>query len=194
MDIKTTRYDSEPPAVLLDEHRGMVHFTVSAHARQLDDGQWEAVTASFWVPEGELNPADVAAHPDEYLHYVTAQQREGAREEAQRRVDAVRGGCPVVPVPHFRPGAAVCHRPEDDTKMLGGAILGGLPAFELADGSIVPLSVDDIKTIMQDVAAWEYAVQNAKRAAWDAIAGAASWDEVTAALDELDAALAALKH
>ena len=57
--------------------------------------------------------------------------------------------------------------------------------FELADGSITPLTAEDLQAIMRDVAAWEMAVQGAKQACWGAIDAATSEEEISAALATL---------
>lgn len=143
----------------------------------------------FIIPAADLNKEAIISDPEAWLDYVPALKKEEAKATAQRMVDELRNGCPVVPVPSYRADAAVCHRPADDVKMLGGYMMGGLPYFELASGEVVSLTADDLAGIMRDVTQWEVAVQQAKQAAWAAIDAATTQDEINAALAALDAAL-----
>lgn len=181
-----TNYTEKPSDLLLDCQRGRVRYTISTNIEQLEDGSWQADTRSFWVDENELQPATVAQNLRYWLWY---DERKVAREEAQRMVDLLRNECPVAPVPSFREGAAVCNRASDKVMLLAGLQMGGLPMFELADGSITALSVEDLQAIMRDVAAWEIGVQTAKQNCWTAIDAADSREEILAALDALRAAL-----
>ena len=191
--MQKTRYSEQPEPVLVEAIKGYVHITVAVNITQVesDPPAWEADTNRFWVPAGELDLDAVRQNPAAYLHRAThlSDARAEAKAKAQMAVDSLRNGCPVVLVPSFRAGAAVCHRPADDVKMLGGFLMGGLPYFELASGEVVSLTADDLAGIMQDVTQWEVAVQQAKQAAWVAIDAATSQDEIDAALIALEAAL-----
>ena len=191
--MQKTRYSEQPEPVLVEAIKGYVHITVAVNIKQVesDPPAWEADTNRFWVPAGELDLDAVRQNPAAYLHRAThlSDARAEAKATAQRMVDELRNGCPVVPVPSFRADAAVCHRPADDVKMLGGVLMGGLPYFELASGEVVSMTRGDLEGIMQDVTQWEVAVQQAKQAAWVAIDAATSQDEIDAALVALEAAL-----
>ena len=180
--MQKTNYTEKPEALLLDEQRGKVCFTISVNIEQREDGSWKADTRSYWVDAGEVNPEAVRQNPEYWLWYDL---RKAARAEAQRLVDELRNGCPVAPVPSFRPGAAVCNRASDKVMLLAGLQMGGLPMFELADGSITPLTAEDLQAIMRDIAAWEMAVQGAKQACWGAIDAATSEQQMEDALATL---------
>ncbi len=190
------RYTSEPEPVLIQRHTsldGVEHIgvTVTANATMIeaDPEQWEADTHHFWEEAGNLNLEDVVAHPEAYLHYMSVRTRSDAKTQAQGMLDKLRNGCPVVPVPSYRTGASVCNRASDKTFLMGGLLLGGLATFELADGEIVSLSVDDIKLIAADVAAAETRLQLAKQDCWMEIDGAGSWEDITDALARFEAVL-----
>lgn len=191
--MQKIRYSEQPVPVLVETIKGYVHITVAVNATQVesDPPAWEADTNGFWCPVGELDLDEVRQNPAAYLTRAThlSDARAEAKATAQRMVDELRNGCPVVPVPSFRTDAAVCHRPADDVKMLGGYLMGGLSYFELASGEVVSLTAENLGGIMQDVTAWEVAVQQAKQAAWEAIDSATSQAEIDAALTALAAAL-----
>lgn len=185
-----TTYTEKPAPILIDRMRGMIHYTIALNAVQQDDGSWRADTRSFWLSERELDPNVVALAPEVYFWYDKKKEYTTA---AQALVDRLRSSRPVVPVPSFREGAAICHAPEDDTKLLAGVIMGGLPVFELASGELTTLTVDDIKAMMQDVAGWEYTVQDAKQRAWKRIKAAECEHDMADAVEELKYELAALE-
>lgn len=180
--MQKTNYTEKPEILLLDEHRGKVCFTISTNIEQRDDGSWQADTRSYWVDAGEVNPEAVRQNPEYWLWYDL---RKAARAEAQALLDKLRNGCPVVPVPSLYEGAAVCNRASDKVMLLAGVQMGGLPMFELADGSITPLTAEDLQAIMRDIAAWEMAVQGAKQACWGAIDAATSEQQMMDALATL---------
>lgn len=167
---------------MLDKQKGKVCFTISTNIEQNEDGSWQADTRSYWVDEGELDPATVAQNLRYWMWYDL---RKAARAEAQRLVDELRNGCPVCPVPSFREGAAVCNRASDKVMLLAGVQMGGLPMFELADGTITRLTAEDLQAIMRDVATWEIAVQSSKQACWGAIDVADSEEAIAVALADL---------
>ncbi len=195
--MQTTQYNTPPPQVLITRHRDKVHVTITANATQVEASeegeqpQWQADTHSFWEIEGEIDLEAVRANPEAYLHYVPKATRETAREKAQLMLDKLREGCPIVPVPSYRGGAAVCNRPADQVKLVAGLAMGGLPYYELASGEVVSLSTGDIQSIAVDVAAAETAWQQGKQACWAAIDAAQGEDEVAAALAEFATVLSA---
>ncbi len=179
-----TQYTQQPPPVLIQQHGAYVHITVAANATQTgtEPEEWETDTHAFWEQKGELNLADLRAHPEAYLHYIPRATRQAAKDKAQQMLDTLRTACPVVPVPSYREGAAVCNRPADQVKLVAGLAMGGLPYYELASGEVVALSEADIKAIAVDVTAAETRWQQAKQACWAAIDAAGSTADMDAAL------------
>lgn len=187
-----TYYTEKPEVLMLDKCFDKVNYTISINIEPiLEEGKegWQADTRSFWLPEGELDPETVKANPEQYLYYDV---KKAAKVTAQTLVDNLRNNYPVVPVPSFREGAAVCHRPADDVKMLGGVLMGGLPYFELASGEVVSLTQADLENIMKDVTTWEISVQTAKQTAWTTIEVATTQEAIDTALKDLETALQSL--
>ncbi len=173
-----------------------LQITVTANARKeaAPEGGaevWVVDENSFCEKEGDIDVDAVRANPEAYLHYVPSNIRQSAREKAQLMLDKLRNGCPIVPVPSYRGGAAVCNRAADQVKLVAGLAMGGLPYYELASGEIVTLSTGDIQSIAVDVAAAETAWQQAKQACWAAIDAAQGEEEVAAALAEFATVLSA---
>lgn len=187
-----TYYTEKPEVLMLDKCFDKVNYTISINIEPIleeDKEGWQADTRSFWLPEGELDPETVKANPEQYLYYDV---KKAAKVTAQTLVDNLRNNYPVVPVPSFREGAAVCHRPADDVKMLGGVLKGGLPYFELASGEVVSLTQADLENIMEDVITWEVSIQTAKQTAWAAIEVATTQEAIDTALKDLETALQSL--
>lgn len=186
-----TRYDIKPEPVTFypavnDSTLVVVALNATPASETREDGTvvhfYMVDHYEFTVPTCKLNKEAIKENPLPWLYY---EQKQAARAEAQRMVDELRNGCPVVPVPSFREGAAVCNRASDKVMLLAAERMGGVPMFELADGSITPLTVEDLHAIMQDVAAWEFAVQGAKQACWGAIDVADSEEAIAVALADL---------
>lgn len=194
--MSKTHY-SEPPVPVLVDYAGTgekqkVEFTITINAEMVEGEErteWIADTRTFWLPAGELDTEAVRQNPAAYFSYVALADKQAARDKAQQMVDDLRNGRPVVPVPSFRAGAAVCNRTSDQMKLAGGLLMGGLEVYELADGELVQLTRENLQGILKDVAAWEVRVQMAKQTAWQAIDAATSEDDVKAALMELESAL-----
>lgn len=190
--MRKTYYTEKPEVLLLDKCFDKVNYTISINIEPIfeeDKEEWQADTRSFWLPEGELDPETVKANPEQYLYYDV---KKAAKVTAQTLVDNLRNNYPVVPVPSFREGAAVCHRPADDVKMLGGVLMGGLPYFELASGEVVSLTQADLENIMKDVTTWEISVQTAKQTAWATIEVATTQEAIDTAVKDLEIALQSL--
>lgn len=190
--MQKTYYTEKPEVLMLDKCFDKVNYTISINIEHIfedDKEEWRADTRSFWLPEGELDPETVKANPEQYLYYDV---KKAAKVTAQTLVDNLRNNYPVVPVPSFREGAAVCHRPADDVKMLGGVLMGGLPYFELASGEVVSLTQADLENIMKDVTTWEISVQTAKQTAWATIEAATTQEAIDTAVKDLETALQSL--
>lgn len=149
---------------------------------------WQGETRSFWLPEGELEPDVVAEYPEKYFWY---DKHKEYKAQAQKLLDDLRNGCPIVPVPSFKEGAAVCNRAADQTKLLAGLSMGGIEYYELASGEIVNLSLEDIKAIAKDIAAAEMTWQRAKQECWAAITAANYEEEMREAVSNLEETLKA---
>lgn len=190
--MRKTYYTEKPEVLMLDKCFDKVNYTISINIEPIfeeDKEGWQADTRSFWLTKGELDPETVKANPEQYLYYDV---KKAAKVTAQTLVDNLRNNYPVVPVPSFREGAAVCHRPADDVKMLGGVLMGGLPYFELASGEVVSLTQADLENIMKDVTTWEISVQTAKQTAWATIEVATTQEAIDTAVKDLEIALQSL--
>ncbi len=195
------RYDTIPEPVSVEPQRnlrtGETHLTVTVTANAQKElapkGEhevWVVDENVFSEKEGEIDLDAVRANPAAYLHYIPTATRQQGKDKAQAMLDALRNGCPVVPVPGYREGAAVCNRPADQVKLVAGLAMGGLPYYELASGEVVSLSVDDIMLIAADVAAAETRLQQAKQSCWAAIDAARGEDDIASALADFAATLA----
>ncbi len=191
--MKTVQYSQRPEALLLSPCGEMVRVTLTANARTSEDDaeQWEADTHEFWEKASELDLDALRANPSAWLNYVPVATRQEAKDKAQLMLDKLRAACPVVPVPGYREGAAICNRSGDQVKLVAGLAMGGLPYYELADGEIVSLSAADIKSIAADVAAAETVWQQAKQQCWAAIDTAQNEEDIAVALADFGVVLAA---
>lgn len=184
---KVVRYSEEPRTLLHETLGDFTHFTVATNIKQITEDNssyWEADVNDFWERSSELPVSVVEANPEAFIDRANqlSDQRTDKKTIIQQIVDDLRSGCPIVPVPSFRQGAAVCHRPADDVKMLGGVMMGGLPYFELASGEIVSLTVEDLQNIMKDVTQWEIDLQQKKQACWSLLDAANTQEELDAAV------------
>ncbi len=145
--------DAPPPPVLCHCHGS--HVRVQIHLS-------EAEHHTFRESTTEIDLAELRTHPRRYLRYVPQPTRRRACEQAELLLRKLRAGNPVVPVPSYREGVAVCKRAEDEVALLSGLALGGLTAFELAGGERVTLSADEIRAILHDLCAadthWQQAL------------------------------------
>ncbi len=190
--MKTSQYTQKPEPVLVQHQGRSIHVTIAAHAvpSGAEPELWQADINRFWVPEGELDLNALRENPAAWLHYVPLATRQAGKDRAQQMLDELRAGTPIVPVPSYRTGAAVCNRPADQVKLLGGLQLGGLSYYELASGEVVSLSEDDIKAIALDVTNAETRLQQAKQECWAAIDAATGQQDIEAALAGFETVLA----
>lgn len=190
--MEKVRYTQEPEPVTVDRYVDYVQVRVACHAQKTSDEpeMWEADECLFCEREDALDIEDVVAQPEKYLDYCTLEYRRKARQEAQDMVDLLREAYPTVPAPWLGAGARVCNRPSDGVMLLGLAQMGtGAELFELADGTVVSLTHEDVLRIFAAVKEWQTAVQTAKQKAWQRIDATVSEAEVTAALAELRSTL-----
>lgn len=186
---KVVRYSEEPRTLLHETLGDFTHFTVATNIKQITEAgssYWEADVNDFWERSSELPVSVVEADPEAFIDRANqlSDQRADKKTLIQQIVDDLRSGCPIVPVPSYRPDAAVCHRPADDVKMLGGVMMGGLSYFELASGEIVSLTKEDLQNIMKDVTQWEIALQQKKQACWTLLDEANTQEELDAAVEK----------
>ncbi len=193
--MKKTHYARKPEPLLIQHQSGYVHVELALNPVELppdsetEPATWEADTHEFWEQEGVLDLDALRAQPEAYLHYIPHATRQVAKDRAQQMLDTLRSGNPVVPVPSYRAGAAVCNRPADQVKLVAGLAMGGLPYYELANGDVVNLSEDDIKAIAADVAKAETAWQQAKQQCWQNIEAAEGANGIEKAIEEFAAQL-----
>ena len=204
---KTVHYTEKPLPVQYEAFGEFNHFTVAINIHEeveevavadstsessessdttKNTSRWIATVNDFWERASALSPEEVEANPEAFIDRANqlSDQRTDKKTLIQQLVDDLRSGCPIVPVPSFREDAAVCHRPADDVKMLGGVMMGGLPYFELASGEIVSLTVEDLQNIMKDVTQWEIDLQQKKQACWSLLDAANTQEELDAAVEK----------
>lgn len=206
---KTVHYTEKPLPVQHEAFGEFNHFTVAINIHEETEEEsaaagevpsesegntrttkhWIATVNDFWERASALSPEEVEANPEAFIDRANqlSDQRTDKKTLIQKLVDDLRSGCPIVPVPSFREDAAVCHRPADDVKMLGGVMMGGLPYFELASGEIVSLTKEDLQNIMKDVTQWEIDLQQKKQTCWTLLDKANTQEELDAAVEKAKA-------